>query len=125
MLTPDAQRLDNIIRRYRVQSTVTMTDDGSVIVAARTVEQLTAALRDIRSADSDVNYAANTLNPGRRTRVTDDVTVTAREVPRLTSALDRAYWRADREAKIDRGQIPGALSGPEAVKVAKRMRGIR
>lgn len=109
-----AQDLNRIISRFGVPADVTSTDDG-VLIPARTAQELSAKLGFVQGG-SRVPFVRTLL----RANSVGQVFLRGDEGMHLRRALEDIHREDDRRQKLDRGQLPGALSGAEVSYLARR-----
>jgi hypothetical protein len=109
----ELQRLVNAAGRLGAAIRPVRNDDGAVTIIALDGQTLAGAVTRTEFSSVEGNRVHYFLGDSARGR--EDVVLGSRDVGELTIALDRMAMAADRKAKLSRGQIPGALSGKEAV----------
>lgn len=111
-------RLIAAARRIDTRISPVRRDDGTVDLTAEDVRGLiTAVSRTPSSVDG--GEVRGLLR--RRGSVAGGLELSDRESLMLTGSLNRLADAADRARRIDRGQIPGAMSASEAVRVMRRL----
>lgn len=109
-----AEQLDASFARFGVQGAAEAVDDG-VNIHWQSVQQLRSAIAFIEGG-SRIPFVNALLRAAPRT----DVLLRGDEPHHLRRALDDLWHQKTRNAQIDRGQIPGALSGAEVSRLIRR-----
>lgn len=108
-----ARRVDTRIAPVR------QADGGSITFSADDVRGLLAGVTRAAHSSADGNRIRGLLSVGLTS--TGERTLSERESLILTGALNRLADSSDRARRIDRGQIPGAMSSSEAVRLMRRL----
>ena len=109
-----ATDLNRAISLFGVAGEVTPTDDG-VIVPAASAQRLLSAIGFIEGG-ARVPFVRSLLSRAPET----GVLLRGDEGLHLRRALEDIERAKTRQAKLDRGQIPGALSGAEVSRLARK-----
>jgi len=113
MFDRTAQDLNRAFAAFGVRGDVTATDDG-VHIPAVTAQALYAKLAYVQGG-SRVPFVRTLLRPSG----VEGITLRGDEGLHLRRALDDIHREDDRRRRIDRGQIPGALSAAEVSHIAR------
>jgi hypothetical protein len=104
--------LTRVFSTFGVRAHIAVTDDG-VTVHAADARALMAALAFVEGG-SRVPFVRSLLRCG------DDVLLRGDEGRHLCRALEDIARTKNRNDAIDRGRIPGALSGVEAMRLSRK-----
>lgn len=109
-----AQQLDAAFTHFGIRDATTPTEDG-VSISWDAVNRLRGEISSIQGG-SGVPFIVALLRTPPRT----DVTLRGDEPHHLRRALDDLWRKKTRNEQIDRGLIPGALSGSEVMRLMRR-----
>lgn len=109
-----AEQLGFSLARFGVRGAATAVDDG-VSISWQSVQQIRSAIAFIEGGNR--TPFVNSLLRGAQS---NDVVLRGDEPHHLRRALDDLWHQKTRNEQIDRGQIPGALSGAEVSRLVRR-----